>query len=206
MILSHCYVLDCFVLLRNGITALKNRNKPIIDDMNRYLRDTKRGKTDYNDDIESVHGSQSIMSDRQVRANARADYTNGRQKNNLRTQILKYGMGVETPTDDKGWIGTDKSSKFVDMYVVSSVLYLSRSSYFTLQLLDNAQVQQKKSRLRKGTSKSSSPPITSHFLASTRKTRSSSRAKSANGDVITIESSEDEGDDTSNDASEVSTF
>ena len=37
-------------------------------------------------------------------------------------------------------------------------------------------------------------------------TRSSSRAKSADGDVIMIESSEDEGDDTSNDASEVSTF
>lgn len=53
---------------------------------------------------------------------------------------------------------------------------------------------------------SPSPPITNHFTPSTRTTRSSSRAKSADGDVITIESSEDEGDDTSNDASEVSTF
>ena len=92
-------VLYCCVM---GITAPKNSNKPPINDMNRYLRDTKRGKTDYNDDIESVHGLQSINSDRQVRVNARAGNTNGRKKSNLQTQIDNFGMIVETPTDDKG--------------------------------------------------------------------------------------------------------
>lgn len=55
--------------------------------------------------------------------------------------------------------------------------------------LDNAQVQQKKSRLRKDTrqSTSSSSPIKNK--TSTRKTRSSSRAKSANGDEDTFDSS-----------------
>lgn len=178
------------------------------------MRNTKKGKNDYNDDVESIHGSQSINSDRQRRANARADLgdkdTNGRKKSDLRTQIKKYGMRLETHTDDKGWIDSSKSSKlWIRMCVIHILVLLNSSSYFAFHsILDNAQVQQKKSRLRKGTrqSTSPSPPITNHFTTSSRKTRSSSRAKSADGDVITIESSEDEGDDTSNDASEVSTF
>ena len=96
------------------------------------------------------------------------------------------------------------------MCVLHIRVSLNSLSYFALQFLDDAPLQQKlqqKKRLRKGTRQSTSPsPITNHFTTSSRKTRSSSRAKSADGDVITIESSEDEGDDTSNDASEVSTF
>jgi hypothetical protein len=170
--------------------------------MNRHLRGTKRGKTEDNDDIESIHGSQSINSDRQVRANAR----DGRKKSDLQTQITKYGMRVETPPDDKGWIDSSKLSKLW-IRILHILVSLNSLSYFAVQFLDYAPLQQKK-RLRKGTrqSTSPSPPITSHFPPSTRKTRSSSRAKSADGDVITIESSEDEGEDTSNDASEVSTF
>jgi len=76
--------------------------------MNRHLRGTKRGKTEDNDDVESIHASQSINSDRQARANARYG---------LHTQIDKYGMRLDTPTDDNGWINTNKSSKFVDSYV-----------------------------------------------------------------------------------------
>jgi hypothetical protein len=124
--------------------------------------------------------------------------------------MKKYGMRLETPADDKGWIDSSKSSKLWIRMCVLHILVSLNSSLITLlfiQLLDNAPLQQKK-RLRKGTrqSTSPSPPITNHFTASSRKTRSISRAKSADGDVITIESSEDEGDDTSNDASEVSTF
>jgi hypothetical protein len=170
--------------------------------MHRHLRGTKRGKTEDNDDIESIHGSQSINSDRQVRANAR----DGRKNHSLKNQMKKYGMGLETATDDNGWIDSSKLSKLC-IRILHILVSLNSLSYFALQFLDYAPLQQKK-RLRKGTrqSTSPSPPITSHFPPSTRKTRSSSRAKSADGDVITIESSEDEGDDTSNDASEVSTL
>lgn len=103
------------------------------------MRNTKKGKNDYNDDVESIHGSQSINSDRQRRANARADLgdkdSNGRKKNNLRTQIKKYGMRLETPTDDKGWIETNKSSEFMFAYCVLHILVLlNSSSYFAFNL------------------------------------------------------------------------
>jgi hypothetical protein len=93
-----------------GITAPNNRSKQ-INDINGHWRGTKRGKAEYNDGIESIHGSQSINSDRRVRANARADYSNGRKKSNLQTQMKKYGMRLGAPTDDKGWIESSKSSK-----------------------------------------------------------------------------------------------
>ena len=194
-----------------------------IDNIDSHLRDTKR-----NDEIESFHSEECVSNretkskthnrDRLLSRKAQFDHGNSFRDAHPRGEKLVYGLksqsekqGMVYEDSNDQWISSLNSpSKFVDSiflqvcYIPPLVCGKHQNRTLTLSVIQystKAETKPAKHRRLRKKSPSTPPQITN--CTNTRKTRSSSKADAADGDggVITIDSSSDDGDDASIDAS-----